>query len=80
MNIDVITLENKLNYMVIDTILNENDKYLVLVNKDDEQDIVIRKIKVKEDKEYLIKLDNEDEFEEVMSIFYDKHKGENNEK
>ena len=80
MDIDVITLDNNLNYMVIDTILNESNKYLVLVNTNDEQDIVIRKVIVKENREYLIKLDNEDEFEEVMSIFYDKHEGENNEK
>lgn len=79
MNIDVITLENNLNYLVVDTLLNENNKYLVLVNKDDEQDIAIRKVIKKEDREYLIKLDTEDEFEEVMSIFYDKHKGEKNE-
>lgn len=79
MDIDIITLDNNLKYMVIDTILNENNKYLVLINNEDEQDIVIRKVIKKEDREYLIKLDSEDEFEEVMSIFYDKHKGENNE-
>ena len=79
MDIDVITLENNLNYLVLDTILNENNKYLVLVNKDDEKDIVIRKVIKKDNREYLIKLDTEDEFEEVMSIFYDKHEGDKNE-
>ena len=70
MNIDVITLENNLNYLVVDTLLNENNKYLVLVNKDDEQDIAIRKVIKKEDREYLITLYTEDEFEEVMSMLW----------
>ena len=79
MNIDVITLENNLNYLVVDTLLNENNKYLVLVNKDDEQDIAIRKVIKKEEPEKEEEKPISREFEEVMSLFYDKHKGEKNE-
>ncbi len=80
-DVNVITLENGKEYIITDTIVSDDqNKYLFLVNKIDNNDIMLRKIITKDDGEYITKLDNEDEFEEVMTLFVNKHRGERNEK
>ncbi len=79
-DLDVITLENNQNYLIIDTIVNENNKYLFLVNEDNKNDIVLRKVIKKDEKEYVTKLDSKDEFEEIMTLFNLKHLGGKDEK
>lgn len=79
MEVNVITLENEKDYIIIDTIEFNSNKYLFLSNKEDENDMCVRKIILKENKEYLIKLDSENELEEVLNIFTTKYKGEGNE-
>ena len=79
-DLDILTLENNKDYFIIDTLINDNNKYLFLVNKEDEEDVVVRKVIKKEDSEYVIKLDNDDEFEEIMYLFKEKYKGDDNEK
>ena len=74
--INVITLENNLDYEIIDTIIYNNEKYLILSNELDDFDICVRKILAKEDREYLVKLDDENEFNEVMTIFNSKYNKE----
>ena len=74
--INIITLENNKDYEIIDTIVNNNEKYLILSNENDDFDICVRKILAKEDREYLVKLDTENEFNEVMTIFYTKYNKE----
>ena len=73
MDINIITLEDGEEYLIIDTIVNKNDKYLLLAQEKQRYDFSIRKIIKKEDKEYLIKLDNELEFEEIITLFNNKH-------
>lgn len=81
MEIDVIKLEDNIEYAIFDTIETESNKYLFLGNIQNYDDICIRKIIVKDGKEYLRKLEDE-EFEEVMTLFNEKHirKEEENEK
>lgn len=74
--INIITLENNKDYEIIDTIVYNNEKYLILSNENDDFDICVRKILAKEDREYLVKLDTENEFNEVMTIFYTKYNKE----
>lgn len=78
MEVNVITLENEKDYIIIDTIEYNNNKYLFLSNKEDENDMCVRKVILK-DKEYLIKLESENELEEVLNVFTTKYKGDNNE-
>ena len=78
--IDVLTLENNKDYRILDTLTNDESKYLILENREDENDIAIRKVIKKEDGEYVVKLDNNDEFEKIMYLFKEKHEGDNNEK
>ncbi len=78
-DVNVMTLENGKDYIITDTVADNNNKYLFLMGKLNKNDIVIRKIITKDDGEYVVKLDSEDEFAEVMTLFLDKHKGEKNE-
>ncbi|MBQ8902141.1 MAG: DUF1292 domain-containing protein [Bacilli bacterium] len=78
MEVNVVTLENNKDYIIIDTIEFNDNKYLFLSNKDDENDMCVRKI-ITKDREYLTKLDNKNELEEVLNIFATKYKGEKNE-
>jgi len=78
MEVNVVTLENNKDYIIIDTIEFNDNKYLFLSNKDDENDMCVRKI-ITKDREYLTKLDNQNELEEVLNIFATKYKGEKNE-
>ena len=75
--VNVITLEDNKEYVIIAAIETENNRYLFLANKNEEFDVCIRKIITKENKEYLVKLDSEEEFEDVMLAFNKKHGGEN---
>lgn len=71
--VDVITLENNKDYEIIDTIVYNNNKYLILSNEENDYDICVRKIIIKEDREYLARLDSENEFNEVMTVFNTKY-------
>lgn len=78
-DVNVIELENNKEYIVADTIVCDNNNYLLLINKENKNDIVIRKVIKKDNTEYTVKLDSEDEFTKVLSIFANKHNGGSNE-
>lgn len=79
--VNVITLENNRDYEIIDTIKIGDNKYLILSNEKDDNDICVRKVIVEGEREYITKLENKEELEEVMTNFYNKYmkKEENNE-
>ena len=74
LEVNVIELEDGIKYVIVDAIQDKENKYLFLANKNDETDVCIRKIIIKENKEYLVKLDSDDEFEEVLTLFNIKHR------
>lgn len=82
LEVNVIKLENNLEYIIVDTIENNSNKYLFLSNKDDSNDACIRKVIEKDGKEFLRKLETEEELEDVIVLFSQKHemKEGNNEK
>ncbi len=75
-DVNVITLEDNLEYMIINTIVKNNNKYVFLANVDDEKKICIRKVISEDGKEYLVKLDSDEEFAEVLTEFNDKYNKE----
>lgn len=80
MKANVITLEDNKEYVIIDTVVIENNNYLVLASNDDNDEIVIRKVVIKDNKEVLVRLEDEIEFDNVLQEFYKKYrKGESNE-
>ena len=75
MLVHILEIDNE-EYVIVDAIQNGKNKYLFLANKNDASDVCIRKI-VKEDKvEVVDKLDSEEELEEVLFLFNEKHKEE----
>lgn len=74
MDLYQMTLEDGHEYYIIDTILNKENKYLVFNNELGEY--TVRKVVLHDQKEMLTKLDNREEYDEVMMLFYQKHKGE----
>lgn len=75
-DVNVITLEDNLEYMIINTIVKNNNKYVFLANVDDEKKICIRKVISEDGKDYLEKLDSDEEFAEVLTEFNDKYNKE----
>ncbi len=75
-DVNVITLEDNLEYMIINTIVKNNNKYVFLANVDDEKKLCIRKVISEDGKEYLVKLDSDEEFAEVLTEFNDKYNKE----
>ena len=69
METKVLDVDNK-NYMIIDEIELNNNKYCYLVNLDNPEDIVIRKYVDNN----LVNLDSEEEFDTVISALYEKNK------
>lgn len=63
--IDGITLDGK-EFAIIKEIIINGTKYVHLANVEDPKDFCIRKIVIKDEREYLTYLDNEEEFNFVL--------------
>ncbi len=74
--VEVITLENGLDFMVIDEIVSGAITYVYLANVDDERDTCVRKVTKENGKEILNGLDSKDELEKALLLFAKKHKNE----
>ncbi len=72
-DVNVITLEDNLDYMIINTIERNSNKYLVLAKVDNEKDICVRKVIVENNTEYLVKLDSNEELSDVLKEFNSKY-------
>lgn len=73
--VKIIDLENG-TYAIIDEISIDNTKYVYLAKEDNTLDFCIRKVILENNEEYLVKLDNDQEFEKAAKIFVDKHQKE----
>ena len=69
MILDFVTLEDNKSYAVIETIEYKDNRYVVFANEEDPSIITVRKVISEEGKEYFVKLDTEEEFDELM-IYY----------
>lgn len=66
MNMAFIRLEDNRDCIVLDEFTYEKNKYVILVNSLDKDDFIIRKVINEE----LIGLDNEEEFKNVFTHYY----------
>lgn len=69
MEVNVVTLEDNKEYIIIYALENDLGKYLFLSEDGNERNFTIRKIIEKEGKEYLSQLASEDEYDQVMLDF-----------
>lgn len=73
-DINVVTLEDGIEYAIIDEIELEDKKYLYLSNINNDSDICIRKVVTIGDEEFIIGLSDENEFELALTTFTKNHK------
>ncbi|MBR2711312.1 MAG: hypothetical protein IKE89_02465 [Bacilli bacterium] len=64
MNVNYYDIDNK-KYTIANDFTIDNINYLLLVNLEDEDDVLLRKVDPSDDN-YLIPLDNEDEVYKVL--------------
>lgn len=80
MKMNLITLENNQDYIILSTIELKDNKYFVLVNELNDKDLCIRKVILnKDNKEVLVKLDSNEEFYKVLSMFNNINRKDKNE-
>jgi hypothetical protein len=72
--LETIELENEKTYAIIDKINYNNCEYYYLSNIEDNKDFCIRKKEIENDEEFLIGLENDKEFDDVLAIFMEKYK------
>lgn len=68
----IVTLEDELEYAVIDEIEDNDAVYIYLTNLDDEKDFCIRKTDMS--RKQLNGLDSDTEFDKAILLFTKKHK------
>ena len=69
-----VTLEDGIEYLVIDKIAKDNFHYVYLMNKDSNEDLCVRKEIIEDEKCYLVGLDNKQEANEALKLYIDKNK------
>ncbi len=69
----VITLEDGIDYIIVDEISFENNRFVYLSNINNKADFCIRKIVLKDEKEVLVGLSDDQEFDTAMLLFSKKH-------
>lgn len=72
--INVVTLEDGIEYAIIDEIESNSTKYLYLSNVEDSDDFCIRKLALKDNEQVLIGLDDDAEFDLALMLFAKNHK------
>lgn len=72
--IEIITLEDNNDYIVIDEITNGDVVYVYLANVDDEKDVCVRKVTHEHGEDILNGLDSSKELDKALLLFARKHK------
>jgi hypothetical protein len=67
-----VTLEDGLEYAIIDEIEMNFQKYVYLANIKSDDGFLIRKVKDENGENYLTGLDNDQEFDKALKAFQDK--------
>ena len=71
-NVSTVTIDN-IEYIIIDDITVSDNRYLYLIEDNNPSKFMIRKIKVIEGNEYLVNLDNDEEFNKASQLFQEKN-------
>lgn len=73
-DVKVVTLENNIDYVVVDTVSLNDIEYLLLSNMENTLDFCIRIHTCIDGTDYLEKLNSKKEFDEIFSLFMNKNK------
>ena len=72
--VNTMILENGIEYSEIDNLVYNNIKYVLLSNINNSKDSCIRKISIENNKEYVCRLKDQDEFNIILNMFLEKNK------
>ena len=73
-DVDVVVLENGIEYIEVDKLSYNNFKYILLSNVNNVKDSCIRKLVIDNDKEVLHGIVDDDEFDIVLDLFIKQNK------
>ncbi len=73
---DSVTLEDGEEYIILDEIDIDGDRYVYLSNENDNHRFKVRKAKKVGNIEMFVGLDSDDEFDKAMLYFSKKHKND----
>lgn len=76
-DMNVVTLEDNKEYMIIGAEEVDNNKYLILTNEEEPEKLVVRKIITENNEDFLVKLDTKDEYDKVIYNYYEEYKRRN---
>ena len=74
MEVNTMILENGVEYTEVDNLVYNNIKYVLLINTNDTKDSCIRKISIENNKEYVCRLKDYNEFDIILNMFVEKNK------
>lgn len=72
-DVEIITLEDGQDYMIVDEIVIDEVKYVYLAKEQDISNFCIRKENIINNSQYLVGLDNKEEFDKALQTFAVKH-------
>ena len=70
---NVVTLEDDIEYNEVDKIEYNNNTYVFLSDLENPENFCIRKLITENDEEYIIGLDSDEEFNNVLNLFTQKY-------
>ena len=70
---NIIKIDGK-DYIIVDALEVNNNRYLLMGNENDYEDLMVRKVIVESGEEYITKLKSEEELQSVLEAFRDKHR------
>lgn len=76
-DMNVVTLEDNKEYMIIGAEEVDNNKYLILTNEEEPEKLVVRRIITENNEDFLVKLDTKDEYDKVIYNYYEEYKRRN---
>lgn len=71
MEIKILDIDNK-KYFLVDSISNQEKFYHYFSNLKDNHDILVMTDKIEDDNDFYVSIDDDDEFDYALSLFYDK--------
>ena len=71
---NTMVLEDGIEYTEVDNLIYNDFKYILLSNINNVKESCIRKMPVEENDKYVYRLENEKEFDMILSMFVEKNK------
>lgn len=72
-DVNTMILENGVEYTEVDTLVYNNNRYVLLSNIGNVKDSCIRKIVIENNIEYVSRLDDDNEFDTILNLFMKKN-------